>query len=260
MDKSKIFISILTIAAMALLAVFSCQSEEKNAGQSKSSAAKDTFSLSVPPIPAPRDTSALEHRMIAHGLVNVNDYRPDIGVDLKYAGTDNFIGINMYGSLDQAYLLGPAARKLALAQELLDSLAPGHRLLVLDAARPRSAQQLMYDSVVLPPGVTSKRGYVADPRWGSVHNFGAAVDLSITRPDGRMLDMGTGFDHFGPLARPDMETTMLAQGRLTTEQVANRRLLRSVMKQAGFKGINSEWWHFNYMSRSQAAAQYEILE
>jgi D-alanyl-D-alanine dipeptidase len=263
MDKSKIniLISILPVIALAFIFfVAACGDGSGGKGQRADEQGADTFCLSTPPVPAPRDTSPLERRMIAHGLVNVNDYHPQVAVALKYASTDNFIGINMYGGLDQAYLVEPAARQLARAQELLDSLAPGHRLLVFDAARPRSAQQLMYDSVVLPPGVTSKRGYVADPRWGSVHNFGAAVDAGILGPDGQPLDMGTGYDHFGPQSRTDMEHTLLAQGKLTEEQIENRRLLRQVMNQAGFSGINSEWWHFNYMSRRQAAAEYRILE
>ena len=102
---------------------------------------------------------------------------------------------------------------------------------------------------------------MADPKVGSLHNFGVAVDLTIydTKADSA-LDMGTGYDFFGYPAYPDREKQMLAERKITPQQVANRELLRKVMFAAGFKGIGSEWWHFNAYTRKEAGEKFEIIQ
>jgi D-alanyl-D-alanine dipeptidase len=97
---------------------------------------------------------------------------------------------------------------------------------------------------------------LADPARGSIHSFGMALDLTILDPEGRELDMGTGFDDLTELSHPALEADMLARGAITPEQIANRELLRGAMFQAGFVGINSEWWHFDCGDRVQVRAAY----
>jgi L,D-peptidoglycan transpeptidase YkuD (ErfK/YbiS/YcfS/YnhG family) len=107
---------------------------------------------------------------------------------------------------------------------------------------------------------TGKEEYVADPEKGSLHNFGAAVDLSIVDQDGNLLDMGTPFDYFGELAQPSYEDRFLKDGTLTKKQVENRRLLRKVMQEAGFQTIPDEWWHFHAFSLEEVKRRFAIVE
>ena len=70
---------------------------------------------------------------------------PAIAVDLRYAGVNNFVGRDLYGSLDCAWLHHLAAAGLERAVTLLEREAPGHRLLVLDALRPHRVQIQLWD-------------------------------------------------------------------------------------------------------------------
>ena len=196
--------------------------------------------------------------MRAAGLVDVQQMDSTILVELKYSTPDNFVGMDVYGELERAYLQREPAAKLARAQSYLRQKHPEYRLLIYDAARPRSIQQILWDTLQMPP--KEKPKYVADPKVGSIHNYGAAIDLTIARADGTPLDMGTSYDFFGALAYPTKEDEMLRLGKLDKEQVQNRRLLREVMRQAGFTGIKTEWWHFNALSRAKAKDRYAIIE
>lgn len=201
----------------------------------------------------------LESAMMHQGLVDVQSLDPTILVDLKYSTSDNFIGKDVYGNLTRAYLQPMAAQRLATANKLLKQQHSDLRLLVYDAARPRTAQWNLWKA--LPQySERQRRTYVADPREGSIHNYGCAVDLTIASSDGKPLDMGTPFDYFGELAYPKAEERLLKAGKLTRQQVDNRRLLRLVMRKAGFIPIEYEWWHFNAISRTQAKLQYKIVE
>ena len=101
---------------------------------------------------------------------------------------------------------------------------------------------------------------MADPEKGSIHNFGAAVDVSIVDQEGNRLDMGTPFDYFGDLAQPRMKIDFSRDGVLTEKQIENRRLLREVMEKAGFQIIPDEWWHFNAFSPEEVKRRYAIVE
>ncbi|HLP10818.1 MAG TPA: M15 family metallopeptidase, partial [Flavobacteriales bacterium] len=102
--------------------------------------------------------------------------------------------------------------------------------------------------------------FLSNPAFGSVHNYGAAVDLSICTKKGEELDMGTPYDDTASLAYPILESRFLQRGELTKEQLKNRQLLRSVMYKSGFFGIQTEWWHFNAMTRDVAAAKFKRIE
>jgi hypothetical protein len=132
-------------------------------------------------------------------------------------------------------------------------------LVIYDAVRPRIVQQWMWDSVNVPDRVRYK--YLSAPKYGSLHNFGAAVDVSIVNDStGQPLDMGTPFDCFCELAYPYFEKKFLKSGKLTKQQYQNRLLLRKIMHKAGFTGITTEWWHFNACSRKTARKKYPIIE
>lgn len=177
-------------------------------------------------------------------------------IDLRYASTNNFLGTDVYGPLRQAFLHRDAAVKLQRAARELQSRRPGYRLLVFDAARPRSVQWLLWRHVA----GTSQQRYVANPATGSIHNFGLAVDLTVVDDDGHELDMGTPFDSFAALAQPALEAVHLRQGRLSAAQLANRRLLRDAMHKAGFIQLPLEWWHFDAAPGREVRAHYHIIE
>ncbi len=201
----------------------------------------------------------LEESLIEQGLVDLERYIPGIEVELKYSTEDNFFGKDVYGDLTNAFLQPVVAERLRTAQEKLVEKYPNLTLIIYDAARPLSVQQILWDNLDKPDSL--KPLYVADPKLGSLHNFGVAVDLSIyDKESGQPIDMGTGFDFFGFAAYPDRELEMLASGTITKAQVANREILRSVMYSSGFTGIGSEWWHFNAFSRKEAGEKFQLIK
>lgn len=205
-----------------------------------------------------QEMSALESMLIDKGLVDVTDLDSSILVEIKYSTTDNFMKLDMYGDFDKAYLQKDVAEKLSKAQSFLKETNPELSLLIYDAVRPRHIQQQMWDSLKMP--FSEKIKFVSNPKNGSLHNFGAAVDVTLAKLDGKALDMGTLYDYIGELAYPTLENKHLASGALKQEQINNRILLRKMMKKAGFFGIQTEWWHFNSLRRSEARKLYKIVE
>ncbi|MDI1324282.1 MAG: M15 family metallopeptidase [Algoriphagus sp.] len=201
----------------------------------------------------------LEETLKSQGLVNIEEGIPGLKVELMYSTTNNFFEQDVYGDLTHAYLQPEVADRLKKAQEMLQSEYPNLTLLVYDGVRPLSVQQILWDNLEKPDSI--KPLYVADPKVGSLHNFGVAVDLTIYDVEaGRPIDMGTDYDFFGYEAYPDRELEMMAEGKITRAQVANREILRKVMKASGFTGIGSEWWHFNAFSRQEAGEKFEIVK
>ncbi|MES2800518.1 MAG: M15 family metallopeptidase [Bacteroidota bacterium] len=191
-------------------------------------------------------------------LVKVTDINPSIFVDLKYASADNFMHQQLYAKIDDAYLLREVAVRLGKCQDFLNSIDPKLHLLVYDAIRPVSVQQKMWDALDSIP--VSRRGlFVSNPKNRSVHNYGAAVDITICDAQGKPLDMGAGFDDIRKIAYPSKEQYFLEKGELTQVQVNNRKLLRRVMNSQKFSNIPSEWWHFNAFSRKTIATNYKPL-
>lgn len=249
-----------TLPLIVFVACFRQQEEKAPETRLKdtSDTKQDTLNVQILPDKGTVNSTALEQRLIAAGLVNVQQIDSTIAVDLRYSTEDNFLGEDVYGDFDKCYLQPDVAEKLILAQSFLKSKIPAYRLVIFDAVRPRSIQQRMWDMLDVPIGERIK--YVSNPKLGSLHNFGAAVDVSILDESGEELDMGTPFDHFGELAFPTKEKQMLEEGKLTEEQIANRKLLREVMQKAGFFNIQTEWWHFNSCYRKEAKTKYSIVE
>lgn len=197
-----------------------------------------------------------EKRLRNAGLVDVAEMDSSIEVCLMYATANNFTGQILYTDLHKAFLLPEAARRVADAQRRLKMIKPHWSLIIYDAARPMSVQQVMWDKVKH----TDKQVYVSNPaRGGGLHNYGAAVDLSLVDSMGQTVEMGSPVDYFGDEARPDREETLLKQGRITLLALENRKLLRQVMKEAGFRPLHSEWWHFNLMSREEARKKLKVI-
>ena len=197
--------------------------------------------------------------LIAEGLVNIRDIDSSIMVELKYSTTDNFMQRDMYGCLENCYLQPDIAERLKLCQSELKSRDSTLTLLVYDGLRPRLVQQFMWDLLDMP--LNEKTKFVSNPAKGSLHNFAAAVDITLyDLTTHQALDMGTPYDYIGVLAWPTKEASLLKDSLLTQEQVDNRILLRKVMQTGKFFNIQTEWWHFNACYRDKAKELYHIIE
>lgn len=204
----------------------------------------------------PQERSATALYMDSLGLINVAELDSSIAVKLMYTQADNFTGKILYDDLTEAYLHPDAAHALLEAQKALKQLHPSYSLLIYDAARPMSVQKKMWNVVK----GTSKFRYVSNPnRGGGLHNYGLAVDISIQDSLGRPLPMGTKIDHLGIEAHITQESELVRSGKITEAERQNRILLRKVMKQAGFRALPSEWWHFNKCSREEARQRYRLI-
>ncbi len=175
-----------------------------------------------------------------------------IGIDLRYATPDNFVGRNLYSPLDCAFLHKDAAAALERAVAWLGLRRPDYQFLVLDALRPQRVQEQLWQALQ----GTDLLGYIAEPGRGSIHSFGMALDVTLLDAQGCELDMGTAFDDLSERSHPAKEAELLARGELSARQVESRRWLRDAMLQAGFHGINSEWWHFDCGDRLLVRRDY----
>jgi len=151
----------------------------------------------------------------------------DVDRSIAYATPDNFTGRPVYARAG-CYLHPDAAAALGKAIALAKPL--GMRFRIFDAFRPSEAQWVLWN-------VRPDPDFLADPRRGSPHSRGVAVDLTLIGPDGNDLDMGTGFDAFTPLSH---------HGSLAVPPDAqrNRLLLLGIMTAAGFDFYRNEWWHY----------------
>ena len=201
--------------------------------------------------------SADARRMAAQGLKNVADEAPEVRISLMYTRADNFTGRVLYTSLREAYLHPITMKALKKADERLRQLRPDLRLMVMDATRPMSVQQKMWDAVKN----TNQKIYVSNPKnGGGLHNYGLAVDLTLCDLNGDTLTMGVKIDNMTSLSHIDKEDLLLKQGKISREAYDNRRLLREVMRYAGFRPLRTEWWHFNIRTRAQAKQYFKVVE
>ncbi len=174
-------------------------------------------------------------------MTDVKAQLPGIVLDLRYAGANNFTQQQLYPAITTTYLRKPAADSLkVILRELKKS---GLGLKIFDAYRPYSVTEKMWETV-------PDDRYAADPKKGSGHNRGVAVDLTIINLTTKEeLDMGTGFDNFS-------DTAHHAFTSLPEAVLQNRLLLKNIMELHGFKALDTEWWHY-YLPN---AKDYELLD
>jgi D-alanyl-D-alanine dipeptidase len=161
-------------------------------------------------------------------FVNLKDYSSDFIYNMKYATADNFLKTKVY-DCEACYLRYKTVKALIKANEKF--MKKGYKIMLFDCYRPLDIQKKMWQ-------IVSNPNYVADPKKGSIHNRGGAVDISLVDSTGVAIDMGTPFDFFGIEASHDYEN-------LPEEVKENRRLLRKIMTRSGFRIFESEWWHYN---------------
>ncbi len=171
-------------------------------------------------------------------LVEITPASHDVLLDLAYATPGNFTGKPVYARA-ACYLHGDAEIRLRNAIDL--ALAQGLRLKIFDAFRPSEAQWVLWDHTPDPE-------FLADPRRGSPHSRGAAIDLTLVDGRAKELEMGTAFDAFTPLSHhANMEISEAAQ--------RNRFLLLGLMTAAGWDFYRNEWWHYQLFE----ARDYPLL-
>lgn len=247
-----------------LVVFFSCSGSEQDStlpndvNKDTLSLQSDTLMHDTVAIEEPYIIDTLEQSIIDAGLINIHEIDSSILVDLKYSTEDNFMQKDVYGHMTRAYLQEDVAEDLAKCQAYLKSKDSNLTLLIYDAVRPRSVQQYMWDILDMP--IHEKTKFVSNPKNGSIHNYGCAVDLTIAELNGQAIDMGAGYDDSRKIAYPRHEAAYLDSGLLDTNHIANRELLREVMKAGGFWNIQTEWWHFNRYNRDRAKSLYEIIE
>ena len=163
-------------------------------------------------------------------LVFLGKIDSTIATDVRYATKNNFTHRVLYPSA-KVYLRKVVAEHLKMVNDYVKQKY-NLRLKVFDGYRPLSVQKKMWK-------IVPDSRYVANPKNGSRHNRGAAVDLTLIDSTGKELDMGTGFDNF-------TEKAHYNYSGLTEEQKKNRKILRDAMMKFGFEPLETEWWHFDY--------------
>ena len=184
------------------------------------------------------------------GFCYLHEIIPDIQLDMRYAGTHNFVGDPV-----------EAAEKLRQAADVFREM--GCRILVFDAYRPQRAVKHFVRWAQDPddlrmqaefyPDIT-KKSRLLDLEYiarNSSHCRGSAIDMTLTDMEGTPLDMGTGFDYFGPLAWHG------AKG-ITQEQAKNREMLKTVMEQCGFRCFEREWWHYKMVGEPYPDTSFDF--
>jgi D-alanyl-D-alanine dipeptidase len=167
---------------------------------------------------------------------------PGIVLDLRYASEKNFMHMAMYPSnTSHTFLRKPAAAALTQVQQELNQV--GYGIKIFDAYRPYAVTEKFWELV-------HDDRYVADPRKGSGHNRGIAVDLTIIELKSKKeLDMPTGFDNFTDSAHHDFMN-------LPEQVLKNRKLLKQLMEKYGFVSFSTEWWHYSLPNPER----FEVLD
>ncbi len=201
----------------------------------------------------------LDSVMGAYGLIDPTKLNASIYCDLKYWSEDNFLKQRIYLKLNRPFLQKSVANRLAKCQEKLTAYDTSLHLLIYDAVRPLDIQYKMWKAL---DSIPDKRRvqFVSNPSHRSLHNYGAAVDLTICDSKNQPLDMGAAFDEFRPIAFPSLENEYFRKGLLSEKQLSNRKLLRRIMRSQGFVHLPTEWWHFNAFSIDYARKHFKVLQ
>ena len=171
-------------------------------------------------------------------FVNMKALSDDFLYDIKYATTDNFANKKLY-ECDACYLRLKTALALLKANKAF--LNKGYKIKFFDCYRPFDVQQALWDSFPNPR-------YLSNPKKGSIHNRGGAVDITLVDVNDNEVDMGTPFDYFGKEAHRTYTN-------LPLQVLKNREMLTKIMVKNGFWTIRTEWWHFNYSGSSKNAIE-----
>lgn len=188
-------------------------------------------------------SSTFQTRDSRHEIVDIRAVDSTFALDIRYATENNFTKKKLY-PVAIAKLRREAAESLSAVNRELAAM--GLRLKVYDAYRPLAIQWKLWE-------VVPNEDYVANPKKGSRHNRGAAVDLTIIDSYGNELEMPTPYDDF-------TEKAWHEYMNLPSAAIKNRALLKDVMTRHGFLPLKSEWWHYDFKGWEQFDIMDEPLE
>ena len=163
----------------------------------------------------------------SNAFVNLRNYSNDFVFDMKYATADNFLKEKVY-PCDECFLRVKTVKALLEANKSF--IEKGFKIKLYDCYRPRAIQKKMWR-------IVPDANFVANPKKGSIHNRGGAVDISLVDSVGNELNMGTTFDFFGEEASHNYQN-------LSDEILANRKFLKDIMLQNNFRIFESEWCNY----------------
>ncbi len=163
-----------------------------------------------------------------NSFVNLKNYSNDFVFDMKYATDDNFLKEKVY-PCEECYLRVKTIKSLVIANKTF--IEKGYKIKLFDCYRPLAIQKKMWK-------IVPDANFVANPKKGSIHNRGGAVDITLVDSLGIELNMGTKFDFFGIEASHNYSD-------LSEEILNNRKLLKEIMLLNNFQSFDSEWWHYN---------------
>lgn len=206
---------------------------------------------------APSDPDALVR---PDTLVRLSDAVPEVAVEARYFGSDNFIGHPVDGYEAAEAMLTPEAAE-ALARAAGHAADRGFGILVYDAYRPQRAVdhfvrwgRNLADTTMkaeyypdVPKAELFERGYIAER---SGHSRGSTIDLTLTR-GGEPVDMGTPFDFFDELSHTE-------NPRVPHDAMENRLVLREIMTEAGFRNYPKEWWHYTLADEPYPDTYFDV--
>jgi D-alanyl-D-alanine dipeptidase len=161
-------------------------------------------------------------------FVILNQLGNTFAIDMKYASKDNFLNEQVYDCPTCLIRVSVAKALLKANKKLKEK---GYKIKFFDCYRPLDVQKKMW-------AIKPNTHFVANPVKGSMHNRGAAVDVTLVDSSGTELNMGTPFDYFGEEAHHNYIY-------FPKEVLDNRLLLKNAMEKAGFRPQNSEWWHYS---------------
>lgn len=190
------------------------------------------------PVPQTKKTTTGD-RFATKKWIELKSLDSSFVYDLRYATTNNFVHKKLYPCA-KCFVRPEVAKALLNIQKELKNR--GLSLKLFDCYRPGKVQKELWKIMPNP-------SYVANPKNGSMHNRGVAVDLTIVDQNGKELDMGTPFDYFGKKAYHSYK-------KLPDTVLKNRLLLKKLMQKHKLEPIKSEWWHYSYRQKEYPVEQW----
>jgi D-alanyl-D-alanine dipeptidase len=239
MNRTIVYIGIFLV----LLTSCNQKREKKEDKSAVSVASNDTTIVKAESSSIKKNTPSLNLNDLPDtAFVKLQDIDTGFVFDMRYASTNNFLEEKVY-DCDNCWTRVNVAKALISANRVFQEM--GYQIKLYDCFRPREVQYKMWE-------ILSDPRYVANPNKGSIHNRGAAVDITLVDIDTKEeLAMGTDFDHFGKEAH-------FAYTNLQEHVIDNRKTLRKVMEENGFSGIRTEWWHFNLKNKSYPISEQPL--
>lgn len=221
----------LTLTALLIVSI-ACQHSLSNSPESAPaiSATRNSEGI-VAASPTPTQADSPQSTVTIDNpaqLVDLSRLNPSIRLDIRYATSNNFLHRPLY-SQARCLLRASVAERLSQVQADLEQQKLG--LKVYDCYRPLSVQKQMWKLV-------PDDRFVANPAYGSRHNRGSAVDVTLVNQTGQELEMPTEFDDFTEKSYSD-------SSKATLPAQKHRQQLKAAMVRHGFIPLKTEWWHFD---------------